>query len=93
MNIHNITIDGPLKYIIYEDDSLEIMLMKAFLALQLLRTFIFGMKVLSLYVIYNVVLRFGFKNLPNIKYIQFFVLLVAIELAKHVIFDTTNEST
>ncbi len=93
MNIHNITIDGPLKHIVNEDDSLEIMFMKAFLMLQILKIFIFGMKVLSLYVIYNVVLRFGFKNLPNIKYVQFFVLLVAIEMAKHVIFDSTNEST
>ncbi len=93
MNIHNITIDGPLKHIMNEDDSIEIMFMKAFLMLQILKIFIFGMKVLSLYVIYNVVLRFGFKNLPNIKYVQFFVLLVAIEMAKHVIFDSTNEST
>ncbi len=93
MSKYNITLESPLQYIISENDSLEIMFMKAFLMLQMLKIFIFGMKVLSLYVIYNVVLRFGFKNLPNIKYIQFFVLLVAIEMAKHVIFDSTNEST
>ncbi len=93
MSKYNITLESPLQYIISENDSLEIMFMKAFLMLQILKIFIFGMKVLSLYVIYNVVLRFGFKNLPNIKYVQFFVLLVAIEMAKHVIFDSTNEST
>lgn len=92
MSEYNITIEGPLKYIINENDTLNVMFLKAFLALQFLRIFIFGMKVMSLYFIYNVVLKVGFQNLPNIKYIQFFVLLVAIEMTKYVISDSKNDN-
>ncbi len=92
MNIHNITIDGPLKHIMNEDDSIEIMFMKAFLALQLLRTFIFGIKVYGLYFIYHFVLKSGFKELPNIKYIQFCILIISIEMAKYIISDSLFES-
>ncbi len=53
MSEHNITIDGPLKHIMSEDDSIIVMFVKAFLALQLLRTFIFGIKACGLYIIYN----------------------------------------
>ena len=90
--VPHLTIDGPLKYIINDDDSLNVMFMKAFFALQMLRIFIFGMKALSLYVIYNGLLRMGFKELPSIKYIQIIILLVSIEMVKNVVTDSKNES-
>ncbi len=91
-NIHNITLNSPLKYIISEDDTLDVMIIKAYFALQILKIIIFGMKAFSLYVIYHLVLRSGFKNIPDIKYVQFFVALVALEMAKYVIYDSSSES-
>ncbi len=93
MSEHNVTIDGPLKYIISENDTVNVMIMKVYLAIQMLRIFKFGIKALSLYVIYNVVLKTGFKNIPKIKYMQFFILLVSIEMVKHVMYDNEKDAS
>ncbi len=85
MNIHNITINDELKYFLNEDDSLFFMLVKLQMILIAIKLFSIMCKAYGLSFIYNNVLRYGFKELPHVSYMQIVVLLISLQLAYHMV--------
>jgi hypothetical protein len=85
MSVHNITINDELKYFLSEDDSLFVLFVKVKMILLLMKLFSIMYKAYGLSFIYNNVLRYGFKELPLVSYMQIVVLLISLQLAHHMI--------
>lgn len=85
MSIHNITISDDLKYFLSEDDSLVVLFVKVKMILFIMKLFSILVKAYGLTFIYNNVLRYGFKELPEVKTSQIVILLISFYMVQNVI--------
>ena len=83
MSVHNITIPDNVKGILTENDTLEVIYLKMCVILMLLKLFNIMVKACALSFIYNNVLKYGFKELPEIKYSQIVILLISLYMGQY----------
>ncbi len=78
MSAYNITIPDNLKGIFNENDTLEVIYIKMYIFLMLILFLSIMIRAFILSFIYNNVLRYGFEELPEIKYSQIVILLISL---------------
>ena len=87
MSVHNITISDELKYFLSEDDSLFVLFVKVQIIMICINLCGIIVKAYGLSFIYNNLLRYGFKELPEVRISQIVVLLISLHMAKHIVVE------
>ncbi len=90
MSAHNITISDELKYILSENDTLETLYIKAQIILLFMKLLNILVKSCMLYCIYNIILRSSIKELPKIKYTQFYTMILSMYMVQYTFTGTSS---
>ena len=72
-------------FLLNEDDTIEVKIMKLKMVLWMLQTFTILYKSMILYITYRFVLRFGFKELRHITFFQMTLFYISATIAINVL--------